>query len=125
MLDTPRADNDTVLHRALVLIALVCSGLIVASFALFVRDQVSGASKHQQNALATRAPNPPPLTQVGHQKAQPRRFIDGAASTLTSPFTSIVQSDSQWVLHGLPTLFALLVYGGGIGYLARYSQGLS
>jgi hypothetical protein len=44
---------------------------------------------------------------------------------LTSPFRSIVQSDSQWVLHGVPTIFALLVYGVGLGYLARFSRGTS
>jgi hypothetical protein len=36
-----------------------------------------------------------------------------------------VQSDSEWVLHGVPTIVALLVYGVGIGYVARYSRGLS
>jgi hypothetical protein len=124
MLVAPTAEDDTVLHRALVLIALACSLLILTSFGLFARDQVDGASKHQQNELATRVPGPA-LSQGRQVKGQPRRFIDGAASTLTSPFSSIVQTDSQWVLHGLPTLFALLVYGGGLGYLARYSRGLS
>jgi hypothetical protein len=38
---------------------------------------------------------------------------------------SIVQSGSPWVLHGVPTIFALLVYGVGLGYLARFSRGLS
>ena len=111
-------------HRVLVLAALGCSALLLASFALFARDQLAGASKHQQNELvAGSAPSTP--TSPQHKVGQPRRFIDGAASTLTSPFKSIVQTDSQWVLHGLPTVLALLLYGVGLGFLARYSRGWS
>jgi len=98
--------------------------LLVASFALFARDQLAGASKHQQNELAVGAITSPGLVPPKTQHAQPRRFIDGAAHTLTSPFSSIVQSTSPWVTRGLPTIFALLIYGVGIGYLARYSSGL-
>jgi hypothetical protein len=61
---------------------------------------------------------------VTKDHSQPRLFIDNAASALTSPFRSLVQSDSQWVERGLPTILALLVYGVGIGYLARFSRGL-
>jgi len=129
MLNAGSADLSGVIHRILVLVAIGCCGLVLASFALFARDQLAGASKHQQSALVvTRpsvtqvAPPPPPRHRV---KRQPRRFIDNAADTLTSPFHSIVQSDNQWVLRGAPTVFALLVYGVGLGYLARYTRGLS
>jgi hypothetical protein len=123
MLIVRSADTASVIHRVLVLTALVCCGLVLASFALFARDQVAGASKQQQNALVSGSTTtPPPAAQ--HTVAQPRRFIDGAWKVLTTPFRSIVQSDSQWVSHGLPTIFALLVYGLGIGYLARFSRGL-
>ncbi len=111
------------IHRLLVLASVVCCALVVASFGLFARDQVAGASKHQVSELSSGVPVAPASASVHH--AQPRRFIDGAASTLTSPFRSIVQSDSQWVLHGLPTFFALLVYGVGLGFVARYSRGFS
>jgi hypothetical protein len=114
-----------VVHRILVLVALACSALVVASFALFARDQLAGASAHQQTELASGGPVSPGTLPSSHQVAQPRRFIDSAAKTLDSPFASIVQSDSEWVIHGVPTIFALLVYGVGIGYLARYSSGLT
>jgi hypothetical protein len=58
-------------------------------------------------------------TPVKH--AEPRRFIDDAANVLTKPFEAIVQSSNLWVSHGLPALFALLVYGLGLGYLGRFS----
>jgi len=113
-----------VLHRLLTVIALVSCGFVVASFAMFARDQLSASSLHQQNEIITG--QTPTSTPVVHgQHGQPRRFIDATAGQLTSPFQSIVQSDSQWVTHGVPTLFALLVYGAGLGWLARFSSGMS
>ena len=48
------------------------------------------------------------------------RVIDEAASALTSPFSGITAgSTSQWAIRGVGTLMALLVYGIGVGYLAR------
>jgi hypothetical protein len=115
------------LHRGLVLVALVCSGLVVASFALFARDQVSGASAHQVAEIAVGAPHVPGVVPPPTHHAQPRRFIDGAASALTSPFRAAIGSStsSQWVLHGISTVLALLLYGVGLGYLARFSRGFA
>jgi hypothetical protein len=107
----------------LVLIAFACCGLVLASFVMFARDQLANASVHQQNALAS--PNARTVPTVPAHHGQPRRFIDGAAQKLTSPFSSIVQSRSQWVLHAVPALIAILVYGGGLGFLARYSRGMA
>jgi hypothetical protein len=123
MLERAAADTELVVHRILVLIALSCSALVIASFGLFARDQIAGASQHQVSELASSPIVHPAPTSTHH--AQPRRFIDGAWTTLTSPFSSIVQSEDQWVVHGLPTVFALLVYGLGIGYLARFTRGLA
>jgi hypothetical protein len=125
MLVTPPADTVTVVHRILVLSACVTSALVVASFALFARDQLAGASAHQVAELNAGLPTQPGVNQQPTHHGQPRAFIDGAASDLTSPFKSIVQSDNQWVIHGIPTIFALLVYGVGIGYVARYTRGMS
>jgi hypothetical protein len=115
-----------VLHRVLAIISTVFCVLVLASFALFARDQMAAGSQHQQTAelpnaaaLASSRPAAP------HEHAQPRRFIDGAASALTSPFHSIVQSNNDWVDHGVPTVLALLVYGAGLGYLARFSRGFA
>jgi hypothetical protein len=125
MLVVDGTDTSGVLHRALVLAAFVCCGLVLVSFTLFARDQIAGASKNQQNQIAAGAPAPRVTVPPATHHAQPRRFIDGAAHALTSPFSSIVQSDSQWVLRAVPTIFALLVYGFGLGFLARYSRGMS
>jgi hypothetical protein len=121
MLERHTADTSSVLHRALVLAAFVCCGLVLVSFTLFARDQLAGASAQQQNSLVSGSAKAPPA----HHRGQPRRFIDSAAHDLSSPFSSIVQSNNDWVTHGVPTIFALLVYGVGLGYLARFSSGLS
>jgi hypothetical protein len=89
---------------------------------LFARDQVAGASKHQQSELVTAAPTPAGAPATAHHTGQPRAFIDSTAKTLTSPFDSLVRSNNDWVTRGFPTAVALLVYGLGIGFLARFAQ---
>jgi hypothetical protein len=120
MLIAREVDTRTVISRALRLTAFACCLLVVASFAMFARDQMAGASQHQQTELVAGAhPTAASSTPVKH--AQPRRAIDDAAKVLTRPFDAIVQSSNAWVKRGLPALFALLVYGLGLGYLARFS----
>lgn len=124
MLTGPPADTDGVIHRVLAAISLVCCVLVFASFALFARDQVAGASKHQQSELVGTAVQPPGAAKLKVKPVgQPRRFIDGAAGKLTSPFDSFVHSDNAWVKHGVPAALALLVYGLGLGILGRFAQG--
>jgi hypothetical protein len=123
MLSAGPADGEGVIHRALVVIALVCSGLVLASFVIFARDQIAGAAKVQANAVTSSATAP--AAPKAKERSQPGRFIVGAAGKLTSPFSSIIQSGSAWVKRGIPTILALLVYGVGLGYLARYSRGFA
>jgi hypothetical protein len=125
MLDTPTADTRSVITRGIKLVSFACCALVVVSFAMFARDQMAGASVHQQTELSS--PNTATQTPTAPSKpeAQPGRFINHAAKALTSPFDAIVRSGNAWVQHGLPALVALLVYGLGLGYLARYSSGLS
>jgi hypothetical protein len=114
-----------VIHRLLVLVSLVCCGLVVASFALFARNQLAGASKHQQTEIVAGNQVTSDPVVGNHAKGQPGKFIDGAAAELTSPFRSLIKTNSVWVLEIVPTLLALLVYGVGLGYLARWASGLS
>jgi hypothetical protein len=123
MLTGGSADEVEVIHRALVLIALICSGLVLASFVMFAHDQISGAAKTQ--ATEVNGPVQSQQTRTKHQVGEPGRFITGAASKLTAPFRSIIQSTSAWVQQGVPTIIALLVYGVGLGFLARFSRGFA
>ena len=124
MLEGAAADTVHV-YTVLRLIATACTFLLLASFTLFVRDQLVTGSVHQQNDL--RAINHQSQIVLSHPKqhAQPRRFIDAVAQSLNSPWNSVVNSNSPWVTTGIPTLISLLVYGVGIGYLARFSRGFA
>ena len=53
-----------------------------------------------------------------------RELVDDADDILVAPFASIANgSDSSWVRRGVPTLIALIVYGFGLSFMARYARG--
>jgi hypothetical protein len=113
-----------VVESALRLVSIVTALLVLASFVLFVHDQVSGASDHQQREIVAGAPidrGVAPAPQRDH--SQPRRFIDGAAAKLESPFRAVVSTSNDWVRQTVPALLAIALYGFGIGYVARYAHG--
>src|SRR5260370_619470 len=122
MLIATGVDPTAVLSRALSTCALICCALVALSFTLFATDQLSHASKQQVNQLATGTASPSTTNATSTSHGQPRRFIDDAARTLTSPFRSLVGSTSRWSVELASTLLALLVYGAGLGFLARFSR---
>jgi hypothetical protein len=124
MLTTGLADADNVIRGALGLCRYICCGLVIASFALFTADQLGGASRHQVAEITAGSPTrSASRTAADSHPGQPRRFIDGASRALTTPFRSVISSGSQWVQRGFALICALLLYGLGLGYLLRYSQG--
>jgi len=112
-----------VVESALRSVAIVCAGLVLVSFALFARDQFSGASRTQQQELAGGVPGAPRAAAHPKHPAQPRRFIDGAAHALESPFNGLTHSPSEWVKHGIPAFLGLALYGFGLAFVARYTHG--
>ena len=121
MLIAVSADLGTVIASFLKVVSLVCSGLVLASFVMFAYDQTSASSRNQVKSVTTGqySSNGNPLPR---HPGQPRKFIDGAARTLTSPFRSIVHGDSAWAVWIVATLLGLLVYGVGIGFVARFAR---
>jgi len=98
-------------------LAVLSSVFLLLSFALFTYDQVYGASKRQVamvNGVDLTLPQP------SHRR-QPRRFIDGVARTLLQPFAGTATSRTPWGERGVPTLVALLVYGVGLAFFARWA----
>lgn len=108
-------------HRVLGTVSFVCCALIIASFAFFAVDQMSGASQQQANETAG---TPIPNKTSNPDRKQPRRFVDGAAHALTSPFNSLLSSKSQWANRLLVLILGLALYGVALGYLRRYASGL-
>jgi hypothetical protein len=117
----------SVIERAIRAVAIVTSAIIVLSFAMFAIDQFRASSKHEQDKLAdTNAVNPTEAQKRAREKAHGdvREKIDEADDFLLSPFTDIVDANGhQWVQRSVPTAFGLLVYGFGLGFLARFMRG--
>ena len=137
MLAPAPADGRTVVPKALALCSCICCSLVLASLGLFAFSQANGASQSQVASLgsptatptgtpttgATPPPTPAPSRTVSAQPpGQPKRFIDDAAGVLTAPFRSLVHSSSDWARRIGYTLLALIVYGFGLGYLARWAR---
>lgn len=107
------------LARILRIGSLIVCLIVVASFAMFAFDQVDGASQHQQSEIATGSWTPP--TPAAPHHGGVRRTIDNADGRLTSVFSGLTAgSHSEWMVHGVQTLLALLVFGFGLGYVARF-----
>ena len=93
--------------------------IVLASFVIFVVNQTSAASTHQQKEVREGSVSGASASSPKHEGTL-HKTIDEAADTLTSPFADIVSgSSSQWVIHGVRTLVALLVYGFGLSFLSR------
>jgi hypothetical protein len=111
------------LSLAAIAICLVAS----ASFGLYAINQTDTASAHQQETLADEgAGQPASAPETGIQTHEPhtkgvRGVIDEVSKTLTSPFDGVTaSSNSEWTKRGANVLLALLVYGFGLGYVARF-----
>lgn len=112
------------ISRVLRLASIAICLIAIAWFALFAIDQTSSASEHQQAEV--NAAGPPGLTTqtTGSSKSGKEsglhEALDKATSTLSSPFSGVTaNSTSQWTIHVVDTLLMLLIYGLGLGFVAR------
>jgi hypothetical protein len=112
------------------IVSVVVCLIAAASFLLFVVNQTSTASGHQQEELtgqpasghATSTTSTGTQTQSGSSTSNEsgaRKQLDEVNETLTAPVSSLTSSSSEWGSRGLRLIFALIVYGFGLGYLAR------
>jgi hypothetical protein len=109
-------------------VAIAISGIVVLGFALFAVNETGKGSQAQQDKLERdlgHAPNDL-IAPSAHDEAfreahqgKVHEAIDDANDVLLRPFVDLVDSDSAWVNHGIPTLLALLIYGFGLGMLAN------
>jgi hypothetical protein len=114
------------------LASFVICAIVIASFAVFAVDKTSGASKHQQAVVAGAVAAPSPSdgaspsgeaqrsgTSAPSKQSTVRKTLDEASGKLTSPFAGVISNSSEWASRGVKLALALLVYGFGLGYLAR------
>jgi hypothetical protein len=116
-----------VLERPLRILAIVLSLLVAAGFTLFAIDDFGRASNESRDRIAGNArPDPTPRAERTREErnSAPRELVDDANDLLLRPFSGLVAGDrSRWVQRGVPALLGLLVYGFGLGYLARFARG--
>jgi hypothetical protein len=105
------------LVKALRVASIVICLIVACSFLLFAVNQTSTASGHQQELLNGQ---PSAQTASGAKHASGlRQAVDDASDELTSPVAGLASSPGEWSDHAIRLAFALLVYGFGLGYLAR------
>jgi hypothetical protein len=107
------------------LASLVICLIVIASFAIFAVNQASSASTRQQTEIAnggpaSTSPGAPAAPKARAHESAIHEAIDEASKTLTAPFSGIVSgSGSEWRSHIEILLLALVVYGFGLGFVAR------
>jgi hypothetical protein len=116
----------SVIERAIRVVAVVASAIVLISFGLFAIDQARAGSKREQDRLAQQDTADPTAAQERQrEKAHSgiRERLDDADDFLLQPFTGIVDSGNEWAQRGVPTVIALVVYGFGLGFVARIARG--
>jgi hypothetical protein len=104
--------------RLLRIASFVICLIVIASFVIFALGETKTASRHQTEEV-NNGPSTTSAVVVSHESSI-HKDIDEASDELTSPFAGIVSSSSgEWAVRGVKLLLALLVYGFGLGYLAR------
>ena len=111
-------------------VSVVAGAIVLLSFALFAVDETRDASEKSAASVAgleaTRASDPSPRQERARERAhsRTREAIDDADDILLAPFAPVVSSsESSWVRRGVPALIALIIYGLGLSFLARYTRG--
>jgi hypothetical protein len=114
------------LSKLLRTIAILASLVLLASFALFAIDQAGGASHSAQVEVdASGAQALGPAINGPGTKNGVRGKLDSVARTLVSPFHSWAPGkDNSMGSRGFDLVIGLLIYGLGLGALAR-AAGLS
>ncbi|WP_354699587.1 hypothetical protein DSM112329_05307 [Paraconexibacter sp. AEG42_29] len=118
-------------------LSIFCSAVVLLSLGGFAIDQARAGSNESQAGIARSGEQvdsedaasyakPTPAEEKARETANSsvREVLDDANDVVIAPFASIGDgSDSGWGRRGIPALIALLVYGFGFGFLARFATG--
>jgi hypothetical protein len=105
--------------------------VVLLGFGLFVVQEATGASEQSSAEIAggTRVVAPSPTAREERirerRNSAAREVVDDVNDVLLAPFAwAAPEGSGAWAQHGLPTVLALLAYGLGLGYLARFARGV-
>jgi hypothetical protein len=108
------------------LLSIACSLVLLVSFAMFASDQAGDGSKKTvaevSAADSTQPASVPVRTPAKKGHSGVRKAVERANGKLVGPFRGVVASSSPWVRHISEGLLAFLVFGVGLGFLARYAS---
>jgi hypothetical protein len=109
-------------------LAITLSLFVAVGFTLFALDDFGRASNASQQRIADSAaaasPTPAGERERERRHGDARELIDDVNDVLLAPFAGISDgADSRWAQRGIPALLGLLVYGFGLGYVARFMMG--
>jgi hypothetical protein len=97
---------------------IVCL-IVLAWFVVFAVGQSSTAATNQVDKLASGVSHPLPRPKPAKESTA-KKTLNETAKAITSPFKALTSGiGSAWLSRGADTLLALLVYGFGVGFLAR------
>jgi hypothetical protein len=117
-----------VVLRILRYASLAICVIAIASFVGFAAEQSKAGSNHQVAEVNAASPSdglpsvaPTSAAKPGKSdKSAFRNAIDDVFAKVASPFTGLTKSiSSPWTSHIVNTLLVLLIYGFGLGFLAR------
>lgn len=110
--------------------AIMASLFILMGWVVFAVDELQTASGDTQaqiaGAEATRSAAPTGAEEKARERVHNpvREAIDDVNDLLLAPLAWVTEdSPSTWARRSGPALLALLLYGFGLAYLARFSRG--
>lgn len=115
---------------ALRIAAIGCSVVIGLSWGLFALSETRSASEQSASIVAgkeaaTRVDLDPDEERAREEAhSTTREYIDDANDVLLAPFATVSSgSGDKWVRRTVPALIGLIVFGFGLGFLARFASG--
>ena len=109
------------IFKALRLASIVICLIVAISFLVFAVNRTSEGSANQQVELgkASAATTAKAEGADRTHEGTLHKALTEASNGLTSPFSGVVSGSSEWATKGVKLVLALLLYGFGLGYLAR------
>jgi predicted PurR-regulated permease PerM len=107
------------LAKLIRLVSVVVCLIVVLSFIVFAVNQTKTASGQQREELGETSSAVHHGESTSGKESSVHKALDEASSKLTSPFSGIVSSSSEWTNRIVRLILTLLVYGFALGFLAR------
>jgi hypothetical protein len=120
-----------VIEKPLRAVAIVASLFVIGGWIGFGMDETRSASEQTRAEIAgTRAAQqvtPTPSEERARERTHSaaREMIDDVNDVLLRPFAFVTDSSpSEWLRRSVSAILALVVYGFGLAYVARFTRAI-